>query len=146
MTLPRVRIQSSDNPELESLLDDRIYEFNVRATGISDGQILWAAVTDDSGSTIAGIAGHTWGDCCEIVRLWVEASHRAKGLGSELMLAAETEAIKRGCAQVVLSTHSFQAPSFYEKLGYRRIGSIPDYPKGHEHLFYRKDLRQLHDA
>jgi ribosomal protein S18 acetylase RimI-like enzyme len=140
MSWPDIRVLSTDNAELDALLGDHLYEFNVSATGIGDGKILWAAITDDSGATIAGLAGHTWGGCCEIVRLWVDGLHRAKGLGSALMLAAETEARERGCAQIVLSTHSFQAPAFYEKLGFRRIASIPDYPKGYEQLYYRKDL------
>lgn len=142
MSLPKIEMFSSDNAELASFLGDRLYDFNVDATGISDGELLWAQITDDSGATIAGICGHTWGGCCEISRLWVDASQRGNGLGSALMKAAEVEARGRGCTQIVLSTHSFQAPAFYERLGFHRLASIPDYPKGHEQVFYIKDLDQ----
>ena len=146
MTSSQINVFSSDNADLASFLGDRLYEFNVSATGISDGELLWASITAEGGTPVAGISGHTWGGCCEIGRLWVEASQRGKGLGSALMAAAEGEAIRRGCTQIVLSTHSFQAPAFYEKLGFRRVATIPNYPRGHEQVLYIKDLAQVSGA
>src|SRR5689334_11248575 len=46
----------------------------------------------------------------KITHAWVHKRHRGKGLGRALVLAAESEALQRGCEQVVLMTHSFQAP------------------------------------
>ncbi len=135
-----ITVFSSDNDSLESFLGDRLYEFNVAATGISDGKSLWAAIPGDDETVVAGIAGHTWGGCCEIGRLWVHAPERGRGLGSALMAAAEREARRRGCVQIVLTTHSFQAPAFYEKLGFRRLAAIPNDPRGHEHILYIKYL------
>lgn len=135
-----VRIQSDENHELSNFLGDQLYLFNAEKTGIADGELLWASVTNDAGTLIAGIAGHTWGGCCEIGRLWVHAAERGKGLGASLMAAAEREAVRRGCTQIVLSTHSFQAPAFYEKLGFARLAAVPDYPRGHEHIIYLKQL------
>jgi ribosomal protein S18 acetylase RimI-like enzyme len=50
------------------------------------------------------------------------------------MEAVEAEAINRGCDQIVLRTHNFQAPQFYIKLGFAAIGRIPDYPVGHQEI------------
>jgi GNAT superfamily N-acetyltransferase len=134
-------VMSADNSErLDSFLQRRLHEFNVTATGYDDGQPLTAHITGPRGETIAGLSGHTWGGCCEVVSLWVDERERGRGLGTALLAAAEAEAKRRGCSQVTLSTHTFQAPAFYEKLGYVRVGMVADYPRGHAKLHLAKPL------
>lgn len=140
MTPARIEVSSEDNRALDDFLEDRLYEFNVEATGFADGQALFASVTDESGATVAGLAGHTWGGCCEITKLWVHPSGRGRGVGTGLVRAAELEARRRGCERIVLSTHSFQAPQFYEKLGFERLCAIPGYPRGYEEIVYTRTL------
>lgn len=142
----RIDVRDDHRPELTALLEERIYEFNSGATGIDDGALLNASMNDDKGRLVAGVSGHTWGGCCTIVLLWVDESLRGMGVGRALMQAAEDEAIRRGCRQMVLSTHSFQAPQFYEKLGFRRIAAILNNPAGHEDFIYVKDLSRLTDT
>lgn len=137
---PPIVIETEFSSELDLFLDERLYEFNVRATRIDDGRMLFAKLEDETGAVIAGIAGHTWGGCCEITRLWVHASHRRQGLGRALLAAAEAEAIRRGCDRALLMTHSFQAPEFYEKLGYERRATVAEYPRGHAKYLYEKRL------
>jgi len=146
MLSTRIDIRDDPRPELVAFLEERIYEFNAAATGIYDGTLLNASVRDDAGTVVAGISGHTWGGCCTIVLLWVDASLRGTGIGRTLMQAAEDEAMRRGCRQMVLSTHSFQAPRFYEKLGFRRIAAIPNNPAGHQDFIYLKELPSHSDS
>jgi hypothetical protein len=49
----------------------------------------------------------------------------------------------RGCVQVVLATHDFQAPGFYERMGYERKFAIEGSPKGHVDIVYVKMLHIL---
>lgn len=58
------------------------------------------------------------------------------------MLAAEREAVERGCRMALLNTHSFQAPGFYRELGYEVYGKVEGYPRGHSYIRLRKDLRR----
>jgi len=95
---------------LAAELNERINEFNARATGIGDGRLLQAELRDEGGALVAGLTGWTWGGCGYIDVLWVRENHRGRGLGRLLLDAAETEAHKRGCTQIVTSSHSFQAP------------------------------------
>lgn len=125
-------------------LDEQINQFNVATTGIRpEPDILLAIIVrDEAGAIVAGIWGWTWGGCCEVRTLWVHEKLRGQGYGRRLLRAAEDEALHRGCRQVVLDTHSFQAPAFYQKQGYEIIGQVEDYPLGHTKYYLRKRLAQ----
>jgi GNAT superfamily N-acetyltransferase len=133
-------IQTDPTPEEVQYLEDRLYEFNSGATEIKDGQSLAIFVRDEQERIIAGICGHTWGGCCEIRQFWVGATLRGQGIGTRLLRAAEEEARRRQCQQIVLTTHSFQAPEFYERRGFQVIAAVDNYPHGHRHLLLRKRL------
>jgi ribosomal protein S18 acetylase RimI-like enzyme len=124
---------------LNSFLDERIYEFNIQATGFKDGRPFAGVVKDEAENIVAAINGHTWGGCCQVVNLWVHESQRRQGHGGKLLRLAEEEAIRRGCKQAQLLTHSFQAPEFYERLGYVRAATIENYPQGHaQHVYIKR--------
>jgi GNAT superfamily N-acetyltransferase len=135
----------STDAECESLgafLADRIYEFNVQATGYDDGRLLAGCIRNQAGDVIAGYNGHTWGGYCELAHLWVHERHRGQGLGALLLQTAESEALARGCVQVILATHDFQAPGFYERMGYEGKYVIEGRPTGHVDIIYVKQLRR----
>jgi GNAT superfamily N-acetyltransferase len=140
MNLQILEPTSEDEAELNAFLDARIYEFNVQATGFSDGKPFSSIVKDEGGNIIAAISGHTWGGCCHIVHLWVHDLKRRQGIGSALLQSVEKEAALRGCTQSLVTTHSFQAPIFYERHGYVRQASISDYPRSHAQYVYIKRL------
>ena len=129
-------------PEDVEYLEDRLYEHNVSVTGIEDGQLLAFLVRDDSGRIVAGICGNTWGGGCEIRQFWVEESQRRRGLGTRLFQAAEQEARRRGCTQMLLMTFSFQAPAFYARIGFEVVATIADHPRGHRNFLMRKRLER----
>ena len=125
--------------ELDATLVERIYEFNSEATGYTDGKLLGGCVRADSGELIAGFSGHTWGGVCVVTHLWVDRQYRGRGMGQTVLQSAEAEARRRNCAHLILATHSFQAPRFYERLGYHRICTVEDWPVAHSNI-YRKPL------
>jgi ribosomal protein S18 acetylase RimI-like enzyme len=126
--------------ELDATLVERIYEFNSEATGYTDGKLLGGCVRADSGELIAGFSGHTWGGVCVITHLWVDRQYRGRGMGQTVLQSAEAEARRRNCAHLILASHSFQAPRFYERLGYQRICTVEDWPVAHSNTVYRKPL------
>lgn len=69
----------------------------------------------------------------DIRKLLVHRRARRHGLGRTLMLAAEQEATARGRSLLCLDTASDTAERLYGRLGWQRVGVIPDYalwPRG----------------
>ena len=140
MPTSELSINTEPAPEEVQYLEERIYEHNSGATGITDGEWLAIFVRDEQGRIVAGICGSTWGGCSEIRQFWVDEAWRRQGLGTRLLCAAEEEARRRGCQQILLMTFTFQAPAFYAKHGFEVIAVVDDHPRGHKNLLMRKRL------
>lgn len=121
-------------------LEDQINQYNIQKSGFDDYQPLAVFIRDSQNRIIAGISGYTWGGCCEIAFLWVHPDYRKMEYGRKLLKTAETEAINRNCHLVVLNSYSFQAPDFYQKLGYTISGVDEDHPIGHRSYHLQKRL------
>ena len=52
----------------------------------------------------------------------------------------EQDAARQGAKRLELNTFGFQAPGFYEKLGYRRFGAVEPAVGEYGHYFYVKEL------
>jgi GNAT superfamily N-acetyltransferase len=142
MSYEPLTVETRPDPADVQFLDDQINAFNIAATGVDDARLLAIFVRDAVGTLLAGIVGWTWGGCCEIRYLWVAEAQRGQGLGSRLLAAAEHEALARGCDQLILSTHEFQAPAFYQRHGYEIVGAVDNYPRGYHQFYLRKILRR----
>jgi ribosomal protein S18 acetylase RimI-like enzyme len=126
--------------ELEAALVDHLYRFNAKATGCDDGKLIGGSIRADSGELMGGFSGHTWGGVCVVTHLWVAEAYRGLGIGRSLLQNAEAQARRRHCTWSILTTHSFQAQEFYERVGYRRVSSVEDWPVGYSNVLYRKRL------
>jgi ribosomal protein S18 acetylase RimI-like enzyme len=135
-------IEIEDHPAAEDVqfLEDQINAFNCEITGYFDFHPLAIFVRGEQGRIVAGLTGGMWGGCCEIKFLWVRENLRRQGYGTRLMRAAEQEALAHGYSVIVLSSHSFQAPGFYQKLGYEVVGETEGYPRAHSVIHLRKEL------
>ena len=140
---PELVVETEPRPEQVQYLEDRIYEHSAGVTGIADGEWLAIFLRDDGGRIVAGVSGNTWGGCCEIRLLWVEESLRGRGLGTRLLAAAEREARRRGCTQIMLMPFPFQAQDFYARHGFSTVAEMAGYPDGHRNLLMTKRLDQL---
>jgi ribosomal protein S18 acetylase RimI-like enzyme len=117
-------------PELAQAVDDGLDRHNRQAAPLGDVKPLGAFARDGEGRTIGGAVGRTWGRCCELQQLWVDADHRERGIAFELLRRFEARAAGRGCDVFYLTTLSFQAPGFYRRHGYSALGEIRGYPQG----------------
>lgn len=131
-----------DHPDEQEMqiLRKHLGEYNAAAANSREGWRLALFLHDEQGNMIGGICGRFWGECLEIDTLWVEENWRGQGIGKRLLQTLETEAISRGCRQIALTTFSFQAPEFYQKLGYHVFGVIGGFGKGHQKFYLQKRI------
>lgn len=126
---------------LERRLSDELDAFNAAATeGFSPSRELTVRI-ERSGELIAGVAGWTWGEAAGIALTWVRDSERGSGAGAAAIKTFEDEARQRGAQRAFVTSFTFQAPSFYERLGYLetfRWDGIP--AAGHDDVHLRKEL------
>ncbi|MFW9778986.1 MAG: GNAT family N-acetyltransferase [Candidatus Heimdallarchaeota archaeon] len=59
--------------------------------------------------------------------LWVEESYRNQGFGKALVLEAERIGKEKGYSASQTWTFSFQAPEFYQRIGYKIVGIFDGY-------------------
>jgi len=114
--------------------------FNTSVIGAGQASSL-AVFARQSGVIVGGTTGFTAREWLFIQYLWVSDALRGSGLGAQLLGQAEATAKERGCGAVWLDTFSFQAPGFYQKLGYRQFGQLAEFPPGHTRHFFWKPLR-----
>jgi acetyltransferase len=114
-------------------------------------RVILVATTEDG--DVAGSAQLALGQKengrhrAEVQKLLVHSHYRNQGLGRRLMEEIEIEAKQRGISLLVLDTIEGElAEQLYLKLGYVRVGEIPDYasfPDGRlwATVIFYKDLR-----
>ncbi len=138
-----VRLSSEPDapPEQVAGILDAIDAWNMAVTGDREFRQVAIFLRDESDRVRGGVTGGVWGGWLHVVALWVDEDLRGRGLGRDLMLAAEQEARDAGATDAFLETHSFQAPGLYRRLGYEVIAELPEYPRGESQLIMRKSLR-----
>jgi len=112
------------------VVDQGLGDANVAAAPLQDVRPLSCFARSPDGTVVGGAVGRTWGECCELEQLWVHPDHRGDGTGSRLVKRFEAHAAARGCTMFYLSTFSFQARPFYERLGYEAVSEIRGFAPG----------------
>jgi ribosomal protein S18 acetylase RimI-like enzyme len=137
-----LRIELSQNPtdEEEQAILLPLRAYNASKAGVSRQEPIALLVRDDNGEILGGLYARVFYQWMFIELLSVPEQARGQGLGSKLMRMAEDVAREKECVGVWLDTFDFQAPGFYQKLGYSELGQIVDYPPGHKRLFFQKRL------
>ncbi|WP_299494596.1 GNAT family N-acetyltransferase [uncultured Shewanella sp.] len=113
-------------------------QFNVEHMGDEKSRPLMVVARDSDDKLIGGVSGVTIYQNFLITVVWVDEAYRGSGLGTELMIQAESEAKQRGCLAAQLDTLSFQAPIFYQKMGFEIVGTVPGFAKSPERFFMLK--------
>jgi GNAT superfamily N-acetyltransferase len=142
MSLKQITYHTTDQPSRqdEATVDAGLHASNRATAEIQTIRPLACFARLASGELIGGAIGRTWGRCCELQQLWVLEEFRRRGVGRQLIAQFEAEAIRRGCGLVYLETLSFQAPSFYQRLGFETAYTFAGFPNGITKSIMRRTL------
>ena len=101
---------------------------------------------DHEGTIVGGILTSTryWSVYLEV--LWVDKKHRGLGYGRDLVLEAHRLAKKNGCITSHTYTFSWQAPDFYQAVGYNLIATYDGYLGGITELILMKRLDTINEG
>ncbi len=135
-------VEESESEAVAEELGRRLREFNEVAAGALNGKSLVLSIRNDAGEIIAGLSGDMFWNAIYVELLWVHEQFRGEGYGRRLMEQAEAAAIEHGCDVAYLTTFSFQAPVFYERLGYRRLAELANVPRGESFSWMYKSLSE----
>jgi GNAT superfamily N-acetyltransferase len=140
---PQLRIEIADEPKLDEteFIVQQLIQFNSRCAGEGNFRQLAVFLRDADENLVGGLVGSTYWQWLYVDVFWIHESYRGGGSGTSLLAAAEQEAVRRGCQYAYLDTFSFQAPEFYQKLGYAVFGELTDFPAGHSRVFLKKVLQ-----
>jgi GNAT superfamily N-acetyltransferase len=140
MANPTVTFEPYAAADLRNVVQRMVDLHNVASTGQAEWYPVAFFLRDENGEVLGGLLGDIWAAWLHVKTLAVAAPARGQGFGRELMKRAERYALGRGCTDAFLDTFSFEARSFYEKLGYRVFGVLENHPAGHQHYFMTKRL------
>jgi GNAT superfamily N-acetyltransferase len=136
----QITIEEQPSKEDVDRVAGGLNEFNEKIVGPDRYRPLHIFARDEQGRIAGGLLGGIWWRQLHIDILWLEESQRGQGLGQAILAAAEEEGRRLGCVQVHLDTMSWQAPGFYQKLGYRIFGELDNFPPGFRKYFLVKEL------
>ncbi|MFF1648935.1 GNAT family N-acetyltransferase [Streptomyces sp. NPDC058240] len=140
---PRMDLMVTDAPMPADIavISDALDRFNIEKTGVDDRRPLAVLVRDpETHQVIGGLTGRTSLGLFFVDLFFLPSELRGSGLGGEILRQAEDEARARGCRAAVLYTITFQAPDFYRKQGWKRLGEVPCDPPGTSRVFMTKEL------
>ena len=129
-------------PELKQRIYDGFSEHAIEATGIdglSEDPISFEIRQGDDQVIGAVVAVLFWGQL-HIKYVFVEKAYRGKGLARRLMEHAFDYGRQRGCDFTFVETMNFQAPEFYQKLGFEMEFIREGFVKNTSFCYLRKGL------
>ena len=116
------------------LLPDRAQAYWTRAIDSADRgeRVVLVAEELDTGAVVGTVqvtltAPENQPHRGEVAKMLVRRSARRRGIAEALMRAAEEAALEAGKTLLVLDTASDAAERLYQRLGWQRVGVIPDY-------------------
>jgi len=133
-----VNLTDAPTAEEEHAIGSGLARFrSSRAGSATIGRWRWSSATlTPSSQSAASPAGPRSASCSSTS----SSFPTTYGATDSVVACCGSRRTRGGCVNAVLYTINFQAPGFYERHGYRVIGTVPCLPPGTSRIFMTKPL------
>ena len=135
-------LEREDDDEFKRYLQGILNEYHETAypaMEVPHSRRFVIRVADGRGHVVGGALFWAYWGWLDVTLLALQEAARGRGLGRRLMAMIEEKARAEGCSHLRVETFEPEL-GFYQRLGYRIVGCLEDYPQGHSYYWLRKDL------
>jgi ribosomal protein S18 acetylase RimI-like enzyme len=112
-------VQEKLSEELKQKVCQGFDEHAIQETGLNEFGDYFAFIAKKNNDILGLVSYRPFWGAMHIKYMWIAEKHRKKGIGTKLMNKALKFGSEEGFRYVFLETMSFQAPLFYQKLGFK---------------------------
>ena len=138
----RIEVTSAESQELADRLDSEM----TQSHGAREEAYISILIRQDDDGIIGGLNGLIHWRWLYIRHLWVEQNYRRQGYAKKLISAAKELAYKRNYIGVYIDTFDTNTAHFYENVGFKIYGKIPNFPAGFNRIFLYLPLSAHNNA
>ena len=140
--VPDFSIDQADDQSIATVEDQfQAYNLSKKPLLQDEPAVTFTFLAEEDGQCIGGIFGYSSMYLIGYMEsLWVAEEYRHKGIGTELVNALVKALRDFGCPSVHLDTMSYQAPEFYQSLGFKHFGKLTHPEIGASEMFFVKHL------
>ena len=136
----RIEIVSTQSTELANRLSAEM----TQSYGPRDETHLSILIKQDDGGIVGGLNGLAHWRWLYIRHLWVDKNYRSLGYGKKLISAAESHGHRQNYIGIYIDTFDVNTAHFYERVGFKIYGEIPNFPIGFNRIFLYLPLNALY--
>ena len=138
----RIEVTSAESQELANRLASEM----TQSYGAREEAYISILIRQDDDGIIGGLNGLIHWRWLYIRHLWVEQNYRRQGYAKKLISAAKELAYKRNYIGVYIDTFDTNTAHFYENVGFKIYGEIPNFPAGFNRIFLYLPLSAHNNA
>ncbi len=139
-------IEKDDKKDAEGYVRFNLHKYNQKnceyisknSSYAHNNKINGDFIIYDNDNVIGGVLGHIIYGWYHLTDFYINEKYRKQGFGSKVIENIEQFARKNNALGVKIDSWDFQAPKFYQKLGYSIWGSFNDCPPGTVHYYLYK--------
>lgn len=134
-------IQKKLSEELKSEIMSGFREHSIEMTGFDGKNPSESFIALEEGKMAGVVVVENFWNALHVKYVFVDKNHRGKGLASKLLKEALEYGKRQKCEFAFVETMSFQAPDFYQKMGFKIDFSRPGYAGGASMYYLSLKLR-----